>query len=94
MRLALFLLMTGLATACTQFPELDATATPGVADAPYPDLLPIDQLLRGSAARATPEVRAGVEARAAALRGRAEALQGPVIDAATRRRMAGGVATR
>ena len=94
MRLALFLLMTGLATACTQFPGLDATATPGVADAPYPDFLPIEQLLSGSASRATPEVRAGVEARAAALRRRAAALQETVIDAVTRRRMAGGVATR
>ena len=26
--------------ACTQFPELDATATPGVSEAPYPELLP------------------------------------------------------
>ena len=60
---------------CTQFPELDQTATPGVADAPYPDLLPLDMLLEAPAPRATPEIRAGVEARAAGLQARASALQ-------------------
>lgn len=69
-------LATALAlAACTQFPELDQTATPGVAEAPYPTLLPLGELLTGPAPRATPEVRAGVEARAAGLQARAAALQ-------------------
>ena len=78
--------------ACTQFPELDATATPGVAETPYPDLLPLERLLAGGAPLATPDMRAGVEARAAALQARAERLRAPVIDPRTRDRMDRGVA--
>ncbi|SIT10771.1 hypothetical protein SAMN05421759_11658 [Roseivivax lentus] len=95
MRAPAFLLALCLGVSgCTQFPELDATATPGVAAAPYPDLLPIDALLRGAPARATPDLRAGVSARAAALRARAARLQEPVIDPRTRARMARGIAPR
>ena len=42
--------------------------------------------------RATPEMRAGIEGRVAGLRARAARLQGPVVPAATRRRMDQGVA--
>ena len=41
---ALVLLPLLAVAACTQFPELDATATPGVAETPYPDLLPLERL--------------------------------------------------
>ncbi|MHA6326035.1 hypothetical protein [Roseivivax sp. CAU 1753] len=81
-----------LLASCAQFPELDATATPGVAEADYPDLLPLDALLRGPVPRATPDLRASVVSRAASLEARAARLRGPVIDAATRARMARGVA--
>lgn len=82
-------LAAGLATlGCTQFPELDQTATPGVAEAPYPDLVPIESLLNGPAPRTTETVRLGVEARAGQLRARARALQrapvGPAGDIAQR----------
>lgn len=60
---------------CTQFPELEQTATPGVANAAYPALVPIETIIDGPLPRATPAVRAGVEARAAGLRARAAALQ-------------------
>ncbi|WP_421906785.1 hypothetical protein [Mameliella sp.] len=62
-------------TGCTQFPELDATQTPGVADAPYPDLLPLEALLNGAVPRATPGEAAAVEGRVAALKARANRLQ-------------------
>ncbi|MGR3271621.1 hypothetical protein [Thalassococcus profundi] len=78
-------------SACAEFPELDATATPGVATAAYPQLLPLETLLDGPAPRATPDLRAGVEGRAASLRARAARLRGPVIDAATAARIERGV---
>ena len=85
------LLGLGLAlAACTTFPEIDAVETPGVDSAPYPDLVPIGTLLETGPPRATPEIRAGVESRAAALRSRAAALQGPIVDPQTRSRMEAG----
>ncbi len=81
-----------LLCACAQFPELDRTQTPGVADAPYPRLVPIGTLLEAEPARATPEMRAGVLGRVGALRARAARLNGPVVDAATQARMRRGVA--
>ncbi|WP_249200535.1 hypothetical protein [Thetidibacter halocola] len=56
-----------LLTACTQFPELDAAETPGIARAPYPALLPLDSLLTGPTPRASEEDIAAIEARAARL---------------------------
>ena len=59
-------------TACTQFPELDAVATPGVENAPYPRLVPIDDLIADPAPpRATKEDIAQVQARADGLQARA-----------------------
>ncbi|MBP0483395.1 hypothetical protein [Sagittula salina] len=73
---ALIVALAGL-SACTQFPELDETATPGVAQAPYPRIVPLDGLLSAPApVRATPEVIDEVTARASGLEARAEALQG------------------
>ncbi|GGB24917.1 hypothetical protein [Allosediminivita pacifica] len=77
--------------ACTQFPELDATATPGVSEAPYPELLPLSGLLDAPPPRATPEVAEGVDARTEALRRRADALRGEVIDPDARSRLDAGV---
>ena len=91
MRLILALTLAALA-GCTTFPELDAVQTPGLANAPYPRLLPLGTLLaEGSAPRATPEAMGDVAARAARLRARADRLRSPVIDSATRARMARGV---
>ncbi|EBA09085.1 hypothetical protein SSE37_22624 [Sagittula stellata E-37] len=59
-------------TACTQFPELDAVATPGVENAPYPQLVPIDGLIAEPAPpRATKEDIAQVQARVGGLQSRA-----------------------
>lgn len=77
--------------ACAQFPELDAARSADVADAPWPDLLPIETLLAGPPPRATEAETDAVAARAAALRNRAARLKGPVVDAATKSRMRRGV---
>ena len=91
MRLLLLPLCAALA-ACTPFPELEGAQTPGVAEAPWPDLLPLGPLLAEAAPpRATPEQQEGLETRASALRARAAGLQGPVVDAQTRARVAAGV---
>lgn len=82
-----------LLSACAQFPELDATATPGVAEAAYPDLVPMETLLTAPEPRATPQARAGVEGRAAALRARADRLRGPVVSTPIKARMRRGVQT-
>ncbi|WP_089279856.1 hypothetical protein [Antarctobacter heliothermus] len=60
---------------CTQFPELDAVATPGVATAAYPDFLPLGDLLTGEVPRASAAEIAAVEGRVGALRARADRLQ-------------------
>lgn len=60
---------------CTQFPELDAVQTPGVANAAYPRLLPLEALLNGPAPRASEAAIATVEGRVGALRARAARLQ-------------------
>lgn len=90
MRLSPYLLPLAL-LGCTQFPELDAARTPGVATAPFPALLPIESLLDGPEPRATPEMRAGIEGRVSGLRARAARLQGPVVSASDRARMEQGV---
>ena len=76
--------------ACTPFPDLDGVITPDVAAQDFPPLLPIEQVLNA----ATPVVADPVEAtetldaRIAALRARAQVLQGrAVVDPPTRARM-------
>ena len=61
---------------CTQFPELDETATPGVAEAPFPELVPLDGLLAAPATPpvATKETIGQVEGRVSGLRNRASRL--------------------
>ncbi len=66
---------SALLAGCAQFPELDRTQTPGVATAPYPRLLPIEELLDGRQPTATPGMIDGVLGRADALRGRAGTVQ-------------------
>lgn len=75
MRLCALCLAAGLA-ACTQFPDLDATRTPGVADAPYPDLVPIDTLIAGPEPRATEAAIGQVQGRVSGLQASAARLRG------------------
>jgi hypothetical protein len=87
-----------LLTACAQFPALDATLDEAAYAAPYPQLQSIEPLLAQSAAMGTtgrnsPATLAGAEGRIASLRASAAGLRGPIIDPATRARMARGVDT-
>lgn len=83
----------GLVAACTQFPDLDGALSDTARDAPYPDLLPVEELnARITSPRITPETTAGITARVAALKARAANLRGSVIDSPTRERMSIGVA--
>ncbi len=83
-----------LIAACTQFPDLDSRTTRAAADAPYPDLVPIDALLSGLPPPERGErIARGLAGRAAALRARAAVLRGrPVIDARTRQRLQAAIA--
>lgn len=72
MRPRLFLIVLPALVACTQFPDLDAAVAPEVANAPYPRLLPIEQVLGPERPpRATPEAAARLAGQAAALQARA-----------------------
>lgn len=78
-------------SACADFPEVDAALASGSASRDYPALLPFEDLLAAPEARVSATDEAALLARAEALRNRADGLRGPVIDRATRDRMAGGV---
>ncbi|MGH1416778.1 MAG: hypothetical protein ACRBB0_25050 [Pelagimonas sp.] len=69
------LIVIGLLAGCAEFPELEAGETPGVANAPYPKLVPLETLLVADAPVATVEMVGQVEGRAGGLRARAARLQ-------------------
>lgn len=81
-----------LPLACTQFPELADSEGPEVAAAPYPRLLSVSELAAVPEARTSVEVTNALLARIRGLEARAARLSGPVVDGATRARMARGVA--
>lgn len=88
MRLIALVLVLGIG-GCAQFPELEGLVDDATRSAPYPDLVPLGPILsRADAGAPARDPGAGVLARAAALEARAARLRGPVIDAATRARMA------
>lgn len=79
--------------ACTQFPDLDGTVSPAVENAAYPALVPLGPLLDSAVPTTTDTVQTtqNLEARIAALRARARALQRrAVVDAGARARLTGG----
>ncbi|MEO0938536.1 MAG: hypothetical protein AAFY38_10320 [Pseudomonadota bacterium] len=77
--------------ACTQFPELDGATSARAEAADYPALVPLEPLLANRRSAAAPPPAADAESRVTALRARAARLRSrPVIDSATRRRMARG----
>lgn len=93
MRLAVICALTlaGL-TGCTQFPELDGTVSPAVANAPPPELVPLAPLLAQAnsgqtTANSAEAAQQALTSRLASLRARADRLRGPVLPAATRARM-------
>ena len=68
-------LLIPLVSACATFPALDSVPEPQATQATYPALMPIDELLAQIPPPPTTDPAAEVEARAAALRDRAAALQ-------------------
>ncbi|WP_371039211.1 hypothetical protein [Rhodosalinus sp. FB01] len=77
MRPRLFMLALTALAACTQFPDLDAAVAPDVANAPYPRLLPIEEVLGPDRPpRATPEAAERLSLQAAALQARARTATG------------------
>ncbi|MGK7752022.1 MULTISPECIES: hypothetical protein [unclassified Roseovarius] len=75
-------------SACTQFPELDGATSRETRNAPYPALLPVEDLrARVAEPRVTDRTAPSLEARVAALRARAARLRGSVIDGASRARL-------
>lgn len=80
-----------LVSGCTQFPELDALPPDQTAEAPR--LVPIEDI---RAAVGAPRSSAGtadaLAARAQRLKNRAALMQGPILDPATRARLAAAIA--
>ncbi len=83
------LLLGLLIAGCTPFPELAARISPEARRAPYPALLPMDELLeRRETGRLAPGAADEMEARIARLRARARALAArPVLTPAERARL-------
>ncbi|AKS46793.1 hypothetical protein SAMN05444287_1916 [Octadecabacter temperatus] len=90
--LALFALLAALPS-CTEFPELDSTVSSEVANAPYPELVPLAPLLAqaNTSTGAAEIANTNIDSRLSNLRARAARLRGPVIPAAIRARMLRGV---
>jgi|TARA_B110000503_G_C6969737_1_gene338686 hypothetical protein len=85
-----------LSTACTQFPQLDVALDQAALEAPYPSVLALASLLEqvdqsGGTAQTGLAAVARFDGRLARLRAQASALRGPVVDRATRNRMARGI---
>lgn len=75
-------------SACTQFPQIDGLAAP--TGAAPPALVPIETLFAQADAR--PADRAvPLPARAARLKARAALMRGPILDPATRERLAAAI---
>ena len=81
MRTAILALCLAL-VACTQFPDLDESVGPGVARAEFPKLIPLDPTPQDAAPTVddTADTSRALEARVAALRARANALQRQTTD--------------
>lgn len=82
-----------LLCACAQFPELATPEARLAQNAPYPTLVPLEQLLHGSAPVATEATASDLQARLARLRARANRLRGPVLDGKSRSRLASPIPT-
>jgi len=78
---------------CATFPELEGAPGKRALKAEYPRLLPFEAILGQVGGRIDRQAPgAGLGNRAATLRRRAAALQGPILDTATRQRLMAAVA--
>ena len=84
---------SGLLVACSNFPDLDGTVSPGLDKADFPRLVPVEPLLAASEdVQITDQTTAQIAARVARLKARAARLRRTVVDRGTRARMRDGVA--
>ncbi len=81
MRACLILTLLWFIPACTEFPELDAKVEPPARSAPYPDLIPVEEI-KAQVQDPLIEDTQGedVKARAARLRARAARLRQTAIN--------------
>lgn len=86
-------LVVGLGlSACAEFPELDAALSDEARAAPYPTLLPVEDLnARVGEPRIAPDAADAIEARVARLKARAARLRNTVLDSPTRARLQAGI---
>lgn len=82
-----------LTGACTQFPQLDHTVTPELANSEYPMLVALESVLAAAKTSSLEPVQAtaAVDARVNALKARAARLRGSVLSGAERQRLANGL---
>lgn len=85
-----FLLVLISLAGCTQFPGIDEMSA--TRSGPAPTLVPIDTLLAAADAP-TPARATDLAERAARLKARAALMRGPVLDPATRARLAAAMPT-
>lgn len=77
--------------ACVEFPQLDDRVAEADRTAPFPDIIPLSQILTQAEAQVAPPAPRDLGARIADLNARADRLRGTVVDAATRARMRAGI---
>lgn len=82
-----------LTGACTQFPQLDHTSSPELANSDYPMLVPLGPVLAAAQTSGIEPVQAtaAIDARVSALQARAARLRGSVLSGAERQRLANGL---
>lgn len=80
--------------ACAPFPEVTAPGAESARNQPYPQLVPITEVLDRAVLlpKDAPPVDLTLEARAGMLRARADALRAPILTASDRQRMREAVA--
>tara|TARA_R110002095_G_scaffold139566_1_gene121208 strand:+ start:719 stop:1048 length:330 start_codon:yes stop_codon:yes gene_type:complete len=78
---------------CTQFPALDRTLTPELANADYPALVPLDPLLATATAGRidTVQTQTQLQSRVERLRARAARLRGSVLTGREKQRLDEGL---
>ena len=69
-----------LVAGCAQFPEVDTATDPALAEAPYPALLPVEQVLDQDAPRLDETSEAALQGRINGLKRRASDLRNTPIE--------------
>ena len=95
LRPAFFVFVFAGLLGCGQIPDVGNARAEAARDAPYPDLVPLAQLIdavENTTPRITPASITSTNAKIANLRARAANLRGPVVSSATRARMRAAIA--